>query len=61
MKINGWSVVDSPAGVSVRYDTRDPEICFRVDNSMIIITIYKNYEDNTPVTLTVPLETEGDE
>jgi len=53
--------MDTSAGVSVRYETRDPEICIRVDNSMIIITIYKNYEDNTPVTLTVPLEPEGDE
>ena len=61
MRINDWSIVESPAGVSVRYETRDPEICFRVDNSMIIITIYKNYEDDTPITLTVPLEMEGSE
>lgn len=61
MKINDWSIVEAPAGVSVRYEARDPEICLRVDNSMIVITIYKNYEDDTPIVLVVPLEPEGSE
>lgn len=56
MRIKDWSIVIAgESGVSVRYETRDLEICFHLVDNNIVITIYKNDED-TPITLTFPLE-----
>lgn len=49
-EINGWSVVASPAGVSLRPinpngSIGDGELCVRLENGWVIATAYNNAID----------------